>query len=94
MRASSITLELSPIIQKQLKKIKRKDEKVFKLFRTRTKIFVADPFDPRLGTHKLKGRLLGRYAFSLTESLRVIFRFKTPTTILLIALGSHDQMYR
>lgn len=94
MSPPSISLELTTTIQKQLKKLKRKDPIAYGLLRTRLILLIADPFDPKLRTHKLKGRLLGRYAFSLNESLRVIFRFRNPTTIILIALGTHDHVYR
>lgn len=37
------------------------------------RLFPADAFDPRLGTHKLKGKLKGQWAFSVTEKIRIIF---------------------
>ena len=38
------------------------------------KIFEKDPFDPRLKTHRLQGKLYGYFAFSIDYSYRVIFR--------------------
>ena len=40
----------------------------------RIKIFEKDPFDSRLKTHRLKGKLHGYFSFSLNYSYRVIFR--------------------
>ena len=94
MSPSTISLELTPTIQKQVRILKWKDPRTYGQLRTRLKLLVTDPFDPKLRTHKLKGRLQGRYAFPLSSSLRVVFRFLNPTTILLIAMGSHDQVYR
>jgi len=94
MISPSLSLELSPTIQKQLKKLKRKSPRVYQRFRILSKILTIDPFSPKLKTHKLRGRLGGRYAFSLDESLRVVFRIKDSATLVLIALGTHDQMYR
>lgn len=94
MIAPSLSLELSPTIQKQLKKLKRKNTKAYQRFRILAKILIADPFAPKLKTHKLRGSLAGRYAFSLDQSLRVVFRFKDSATLVLIALGTHNQVYR
>jgi mRNA interferase YafQ len=51
-----------------------------------------DPFDPSLKTHKLKGRMQGLYACSLTYDLRIVFELTTDT-LHLIDIGSHDEIY-
>jgi len=43
------------------------------LFRERLSLFMVNPFDPKLATHKLKGKLSGSLAFSLNWKLRVVF---------------------
>ncbi len=42
-------------------------------FWERMEIFTSDPFDPRLRTHKLSGKLNELWSFSLAYDLRVIF---------------------
>ena len=54
--------------------------------------FVADPMDPLLRTHKLKGELEGYWAFSVDDDLRVLFRWEGDT-FTLVALGTHDEIY-
>ena len=54
--------------------------------------FVADPRDPLLRTHKLRGKLDGYWAFSVEGDLRVLFRWDGDV-VRLIDLGSHDQVY-
>ncbi len=56
----------------------------------RENIFRKDPFDPRLKTHKLSGALDGFYAFSITYSHRVIFKFIDPVNIHFHQVGDHD----
>ncbi len=56
-------------------------------------IFTAEPFHPRLRTHKLTGRLDGLWAFSVGFDCRVIFKFLSKTEILLIDIGGHDEVY-
>lgn len=38
-------------------------------------IFRKDPFDPKLKTHKLKGKLSGFLSFSIGYKYRIIFEF-------------------
>jgi mRNA-degrading endonuclease YafQ of YafQ-DinJ toxin-antitoxin module len=55
--------------------------------------FRANPFDARLRTHKLKGRLVGAWAYSVTHSYRVLFRFLTDDEVLYYDIGTHE-IYR
>jgi addiction module RelE/StbE family toxin len=57
------------------------------------KIFSKNPFDPRLRTHKLTGKLEGLWAFSCSFDCRVIFKFLGKDEILLIDIGSHNEVY-
>ena len=56
-------------------------------------MFMKDPFQPSLRTHKLTGRLKGLWAFSVSFDCRVIFKFLSKTEILLIDIGGHDEVY-
>lgn len=56
-------------------------------------LFRADAFDPRLKTHKLKGQLEGRWAFSISSDLRVVFRFVEDAEALFLDIGPHDSVY-
>ena len=56
----------------------------------------ADASDPSLRAHKLRGTLAGCWACSAGYDLRVMFEFvqhEGAEAILLIALGTHDQVY-
>ena len=53
--------------------------------------FRADPFDSRLKTHRLHGKLVGLYAFSLSGSHRVLFEFgDSKGRVHFLRIGSHD----
>ncbi|TRZ80941.1 type II toxin-antitoxin system mRNA interferase toxin, RelE/StbE family [bacterium] len=57
----------------------------------REKIFRQNPFDPKLETHKLKGKLSGFLSFSIGHKYRIIFEFsKDKKTIYFHSVGSHD----
>jgi mRNA-degrading endonuclease YafQ of YafQ-DinJ toxin-antitoxin module len=62
------------------------------LLRAALQRFVADPRDPILRTHKLKGKLAGYWAFSVAGNVRVVFRWEGDEAIL-VDLGSHDDVY-
>jgi len=57
-----------------------------------------DPFSFELKTHKLKGILENSWACAAAYDLRIIFNFvknaeTSETEILLIDIGTHDQVY-
>ncbi len=62
------------------------------MLRAALRRFAADPQDPLLRTHKLKGDLDAYWAFSVDDDLRVLFRWEGEE-VFLVNLGSHDQVY-
>jgi mRNA-degrading endonuclease YafQ of YafQ-DinJ toxin-antitoxin module len=57
-----------------------------------------DPFQPSLRSHKLKGALADTWACSAAYDLRILFEFvQNPQSaeeeILLLAIGTHDEVY-
>lgn len=61
-------------------------------------LLARDPFEPSLQTHKLKGQLAGSWACTVEYDCRIIFDLvKQPQAdadeILLIDIGSHDEVY-
>lgn len=54
--------------------------------------FAADPKDPLLRTHKLKGDLDAYWAFSVDDDLRVLFRWVDDEAFL-VNIGTHNEVY-
>ncbi len=55
----------------------------------------SDPFQPGLKLHALSGKLEGCYAVSLTYSYRITLTLMvTEGEIILLDIGSHDDVYR
>jgi addiction module RelE/StbE family toxin len=55
----------------------------------------ADPFQPHLRLHPLRGDLSGLHAVSVTHRYRVILILQiTEREITLLDIGSHDEVYR
>lgn len=54
------------------------------------KIFLANPFDVRLKTHKLHGVLYDHLSFSIDYHYRVMFRFLGAHNVLFFDIGTHN----
>ena len=66
-----------------------------KKFWNSLELFSNNPFDTRLKTHKLTGKLSGLWALSIDYDCRVVFKFTKETNeVLLIDIGSHDEVYK
>ena len=62
------------------------------------RLLLVNPFAPQLETHKLKGKLSGSWACSAGHDLRIVFDFvkvgkDKDGDILLLAIGTHDEVY-
>jgi mRNA-degrading endonuclease YafQ of YafQ-DinJ toxin-antitoxin module len=57
------------------------------------RIFRANPFDSRLGTHKLHGKYQNYWAFTVTGQYRIMFAFLGSDTADFITIGTHG-IYR
>jgi addiction module RelE/StbE family toxin len=56
-------------------------------------VFCHEPFNTKLKTHKLTGKLKDLWAFSVSYDCRVIFMFIDTETALLVDIGSHEEVY-
>jgi mRNA-degrading endonuclease YafQ of YafQ-DinJ toxin-antitoxin module len=72
-------------------------------FWEKLEIFRNNPFDQRLRTHKLSGRLkdlwrgtryeLPSQCFSIEYDLRIVFSFLEGDRALFIEIGTHEEVY-
>lgn len=79
--------------KRSYKKKIAKDILLKKKFWDAIDLFSRNPFDTKLKTHKLTGKLSGLWAFTIAYDCRVIFKFESSDLVLLIDLGSHDEVY-
>jgi mRNA-degrading endonuclease YafQ of YafQ-DinJ toxin-antitoxin module len=87
-------LAFSNSFQKVFKKLIRNDQKVEIKFWECVDIFIQNPFDKRLRTHKLLGRLNDLWSFSIDYDLRVVFYFLDDMEkAVFIDIGKHDEVY-
>ena len=78
------------LFEKNIKNDKGLEEEFWRC----TQLFIENPFDRRLKTHKLSGKLKELWSFSIDYNIRIIFYF-TPnnTEAVFIDIGNHDEVY-
>ena len=74
--------------KKKIKKQKTFEDK----FWEKVNIFIHNPFDSKLRTHKLSGKLRELFAFSIDYDNRVVFYFEDDQAIF-VDIGPHDEVY-
>jgi addiction module RelE/StbE family toxin len=62
-------------------------------FWERVEAFKNNPFDSKLKTHKLSGKLKDLWSFSIEYDLRVIFHFVNDHRAFFIDIGTHKEVY-
>ena len=62
-------------------------------FRIKLQLFKDNPFEARLKTHKLSGKLKDLWSFSIDYDQRVVFYFTDHNQAVFIDIGNHDQVY-
>lgn len=63
-------------------------------FWNRTQLFINNPFNHQLKTHKLSGKLKDLWSFSIEYDLRVVFYFEEEQEkAVFINFGTHDEVY-
>ena len=59
----------------------------------REKIFLENPFDPRIDTHKLHGKKKDEWSYSIDYHYRISFIFIGKGEILYTNVGTHEEVY-
>lgn len=88
-----IEIAFSSSFKKAFKKKIKRNKELEKLFWEKLKIFIENPFTPQLKTHKLSGELRNLWSFSLEYDLRVLFFFAEENKVVLVDIGTHEEVY-
>jgi addiction module RelE/StbE family toxin len=91
-----VKLLFSPNFTRASKRLLKKNSKLSQVLQETLKTLEIDMFHPTLKTHRLKGRLEGRWACSVAYDLRILFKvvqLEDTETILLLTIGTHDEVY-
>lgn len=89
-------LVLSKTFVRDAKRFLKNNPKFEQIVKLTLKLMEEDIFNPKLKTHRLKGKLKNSFACSAAYDLRIVFEFVDQdgeTAILLQTLGTHDEVY-
>ena len=89
---------VSSSFKRALKALVKKHPQRQERIAERLKLLSSEPFHPMLQTHKLKGALARSWSCTVEYDCRILFDFVTneetgEEEILLINIGSHDEVY-
>lgn len=72
------------------KSYKRLPQEIKKEAVEKENIFISNPFNQRLKTHRLKGKLRNYWAYSVNYEYRIMFRFVDDESVLYFDIGTHS----
>lgn len=79
---------------KRARKFICKHPELIKQYEKTLLLLELNPYHPSLRLHQLQGQLSGLSSISINMSYRLVLDFKiTDTEIILLNVGSHDQVY-
>lgn len=88
------TIETRPRFRRRARKFFQQQPELRSRFNEVVRALSEDPFRPALRLHPLTGELKGQHAVRLTYEYRITLSlFVTERTIVLLDIGSHDEVY-
>lgn len=88
-----IHLEWSSHFEKSLRKWVLKHPENLDLIKQKLEQFEENPYNTELKNHKLSGQLKDLRAISIAYDCRIVFAMVEEKTALLVAIGTHDEVY-
>lgn len=70
------------------------DQDISDLAEDKIVLFSKNPDDTRLKNHKLKSKMKGKWALSITGDIRIIYIWESKTVVRFLAIGGHRKVYR
>ncbi len=87
-------IKFSPLVVRELAKIKQKDKKLFERIHKQLLLFSSNPKHPSLRVHKLTGNMNNMWSISVSMSIRMVYKLLDQETAYFIDLGTHEEVYK
>lgn len=75
------------------KQFRKQPQKIQQEFAKRIALFLIDAHSPILNIHKLSGTLKDYWSFNVSGDIRVVFDKQLEDLVVLVAIGSHSELY-
>lgn len=85
-----MVVEYSRTFNKQYKKLPKR---IQELFKAHLVLFMESPSNSKLHVHKLHGEYAGLWSFNVTHDVRVVLDTSVEDALLLVAIGTHSELY-
>ena len=89
-----LTLKTTKAFEEDLKRAKKREKKLDKLWPVVETLLADDPLDPSFHPHKLSGKWKGFWECHTEPDWLLIWHDETHNTIVLVRLGSHSDLFR
>lgn len=88
-----MNIHISPDLEKELKRIKSRDIKLFKQIQKQITLFTQNQKHPSLRLNKLTGNMKNLWSISIDRNIRMLFII-LEDEIYFFDIRTHDQVYR
>lgn len=69
------------------------DKELELLIRRKVTLFKKNPQDTRLENHALRKHLRGKWAFSITGDIRIVYKWLSKNEVRFLTIGKHRHVY-
>jgi len=88
-----MNFKFSPELNKELKKIKKRDIILINKIEKQLLLFQKNPVHPSLRTHKLTGKLDNIWSISIDKNIRMLY-IQDNDSAYFFDVGTHDEVYK
>jgi addiction module RelE/StbE family toxin len=88
-----MNFEISPDLNKELKKIKDRDKQLAQKIEKQLTLFQQNHFHPSLRVHKLIGNLSNYWSMSVDRNIRMLYML-SDNEAYFFEIGTHNQVYK
>lgn len=89
-----VKIEQSGTYAKRLEELCQVDPDIIEVVKRSVKLFRRNPNDTRLDSHPLHKKMEGKWAFSVTEDIRIVYEWLSDTTARFLTIGAHATVYQ
>lgn len=87
-------IRISTDLEREIKKLKRRNPKLFHQIEKQLMLFVQNPRHPSLRIHKLIGKYENMWSISINLSIRIIYVYISGDEVLFVDMGTHEEVYK
>lgn len=87
-------IKLSPLVDKELTRIKQKDRKLSDRIAKQLALFATNPKHPSLRLHKIIDSTENVWSISITMSIRMLYTLLEKDLAYFFDIGKHEEVYR